>query len=87
MPIKKGHKVGHAPVVDVGIGTPQAPAIGILIKMPFHVFVHQLLHVVAGAAQGLHYHIGTHLAIGRYIAHMVRDSAVCRIIGNIRIFG
>ena len=76
MPFKKGHEVGHAPVIDVGMGRPESPTIGILIKMPFHVFVHLLLQVLAVAAQGPHHHIGTHSVVGRYIAFRVRDAAV-----------
>ena len=78
--LEKRHQIQHAPMVDVGIGFPQAPMLRIGGPGPRHVFVDFLLQIEAHPTESADRHIAAHAAFERHIAAGILERGVGRIV-------
>jgi hypothetical protein len=80
---EEGPKVRHAAVVDIAVGSGQAPERGIVGEMRLHVAVHRKLQVDPPAvAQGADHDVGTDATVARHVATREGKFCVTRIVGH-----
>ena len=78
--LEKANLVGHAAMVDIGIGRGQAPGLRIVAEVTLHVFVNQFLQVEAGAAKSAHDDIGASAQFFWHVAKRISNDAIARVI-------
>lgn len=73
-------EVGDPPVIDILVGTSQAPDCGILGKILLHVLVNQLLKIEIEPAEGADDDIGANAALLRDVSIGIFDCDVSSVV-------
>jgi hypothetical protein len=82
LPLKKTHKIWHAPMIDVSIRSAEAPLPWIRGKRTLHVLVHGFLKIEPGLAHRTHDDVRAHSAIDRNVASWVVELRIRCVISD-----
>jgi len=80
--LKEDLQVRHAPVVDVGVGSGQAPEIGVCREIGDHILMDLDLQIDADSAVGTNYHIRAYAPIIRHITVGIADPKIAAVVNH-----
>ena len=81
--LKEGLQIWNSPVIDVGVGSGEAPPLRISAKVRPHILMHLFLQIDTRFAKGPDHDIGTRPGLGRDIAVGIIDrELILRITGR-----